>query len=453
MLALGMFAGSRVARVQGAQDTPLDTLVLDVSDSPSIGTTHLRSDRTYRLVVSGTATNTVTGFADTYDAFYCFGGDFCSQGPFADSRWIGLGVRPDDGSADDLADISDAIQDEFPAFQAGHRYVASYRPNVDGRLLAEFPHGDASGTLTGSFTIQVLSPSTPTTTTLPSRAGVGTLTVSDSRVSVNGREAHTGQTLYPGDLIEVPLGSVATIEFGALGTATLRGETGGASLRLPGTPSSAVARAIELIRGLVEIDKNKDQTRWEVETANVIVGVEGTSLSVNSDLDTPQDTIGVTEGAVTVIPRNPALSLFTLHAGQQVAVGPDTVGTITLLCLPNQCDDGEACTVDTCTPTACHHEPASGLEAVCSACRGGLGSHACASQPVPTAVGHQFAVACTLRDHAGTGQAKAAQKLLKRAKGNVKRASALARRAAKKHKGAISADCVAAIAGALNGAF
>jgi len=83
--------------------------------------------------------------------------------------------------------------------------------------------------------------------------------------------------------------------------------------------------------------------------------------------------------------------------------------------------------------------------------QGKLGSQACADPPVPAAVRQRLALACTLRDQAGTKTPKAAQKLLRCAKASLKKAGVLARRAAKKHRGAISADCASAINGALNG--
>jgi hypothetical protein len=205
------------------------------------------------------------------------------------------------------------------------------------------------------------------------------------------------------------------------------------------------------------------EVELRVNSPAVIVRPNGTIFDVAYDGQARQSTVRVEEGSVEVTPTYPPVdpsdlstlqpraAPLTLHAGEAVVVGSDTIGSVTLLCLAGQCDDGDACTADTCSPTACGHASASGFDAVCSACRGGLGSRACTDQPVPTTVGKRFALACTLRDQAGARTPKAAQKLLRRAKKNLKSAAAGAKKAAMKHKHAISSDCADTIVGVLHG--
>ncbi len=117
------------------------------------------------------------------------------------------------------------------------------------------------------------------------------------------------------------------------------------------------------------------------------------------------------------------------------------------------CDDGDACTVDTCTAGRCDHPASGGVEAVCSSCQGGLRSAACAGQPVPNSVAKRLARACTLQARALISKPKKARAMARQAAANLRKASALVRKAGKKHKGALPAACVQAITGALQGAF
>jgi hypothetical protein len=120
-------------------------------------------------------------------------------------------------------------------------------------------------------------------------------------------------------------------------------------------------------------------------------------------------------------------------------------------CGGDSCDDGDPCTTDSCPADACQHSPLSGAAAVCSACQGGLKSPACTGQPVPAMVAQRFTHVCGLEARVGTSKPKKAKKLAQQAVANVRKASALVRKAAKRHKGAISAECAAVIAGALQG--
>lgn len=218
---------------------------------------------------------------------------------------------------------------------------------------------------------------------------------------------------------------------------------------------------VDVLRGKAEFESDHSKTELDVHSQTLKVKPIGTIFDVAYDEQTQLSTVRVQDGSVEVTPTyfsaDPLdLSMlqaraapFTLHAGEEVVVGRDTVGPVTLLCLPGQCDDAEACTLDTCTPAACGHDLANGFDAVCSACRGGLGSRVCASQPVPATVGKRVALACTLRDQAGTKTPKAAQKLLRRAKKSLRSAAATVKKAAKRHKRPISSDCAAEIAGVL----
>ena len=103
------------------------------------GTAILRSDVTYRLVVTGTASERIPEKPpNEFDAFYCFGG-FCSIGPFSDSRLIGVAIIPDSGQAPSYVGLSSAIDGPYPPFEGGHRYEVTYRPPVDGRIALRSP--------------------------------------------------------------------------------------------------------------------------------------------------------------------------------------------------------------------------------------------------------------------------------------------------------------------------
>jgi hypothetical protein len=136
----------------------LDTLTVAVNGE-QVGTATLRSDVTYRLVVTGTATESLKQGTNEFDAFYCFGG-FCSVGPFGDSRLIGVGIIVDPGDDSPHVAISQAIDGPYPAFESSHRYDVTYRPPVSGRMALRSPHIASEGPFmtTGSFTIEVFGP-------------------------------------------------------------------------------------------------------------------------------------------------------------------------------------------------------------------------------------------------------------------------------------------------------
>ena len=162
---------------------------------------------------------------------------------------------------------------------------------------------------------------------------IATLGEINGTVHVNASDAFSGMRLNHGDVVEVAPGASARIIFDKdLSTATLHGNKDGASLTIPLPPPSALTRTLKLLRGLLQLEVNKDpqaKTRWEVEAANTTVSVEGTILSIDSDLDAQQDTVSVQEGSVRVTPKNPALPSFMLGAGNQVQIGVDRVDPIT----------------------------------------------------------------------------------------------------------------------------
>ncbi len=267
-------------------------------------------------------------------------------------------------------------------------------------------------------------------------------------VRVNAADAHAGQKLNPGDVIEVDTGATAVITFyDPPGTATLRGIPEVASLVIP-IPESTGRTLIRLLRGALGIGKDpRVHTKEEIEALNDVVSVEGTVLSITADSGTQEDTVDVTVGTVTVTPKNAALAPFTLHAGERVVVGANAVGAVTSVCPAAQCDDGDPCTRDGCTETTCDYQQDGGLDAACSTCRGGLGSPACAEQTLPSSVGKRLTLACSLRDQAASKPAKPAQKLLRRAAKNLKGAATTAKKAGAKHS--VSAGCAGTIAAVL----
>jgi cysteine-rich repeat protein len=111
---------------------------------------------------------------------------------------------------------------------------------------------------------------------------------------------------------------------------------------------------------------------------------------------------------------------------------------------PASCDDGNACTADSCEPTVgCTHTPAEGFAALTCRCDGGLSAPSCDAQLVPPGVGRKFARACLLIERAGRAKRTKARKLLAKAAKGLKVAGNLANRA-KKHR-TISAACGTAL--------
>jgi hypothetical protein len=276
--------------------------------------------------------------------------------------------------------------------------------------------------------------------------GIGRLVALGNVVNVNSKPATLGQLLYPSASISTGPDSTALIFLAPDTTLTL--QTFG-HVRLPPPTPSVSQRVIELLRGLLRLDEPRNtapQNRFEVQARNSTVGVEGTSVTIEADTDRMRDTVAVFEGAVVVTPTNPALAPIRLEAGQQVEVGVDAVGPV-LPCLPRQCDDGEVCTTDACTTIGCENRQMTGLEAACATCQGGLGSRPCAGESVPPGIGKRIALACSLRDRAAANPG-AAKRFLRRAKAALKSARAVAKKAAKRTKDALAADCAAAIAAA-----
>ena len=136
----------------------LDALSVAVNGEQT-GTAVLRSDVSYRLLVTGTATETLDQGTNQFDAFYCFGG-FCSVGPFGDSRLIGVSIVVEGGEPSPHVALSEAVEGDYPSFQASHTYEVTYRPPLDGRIRLTSPHVASQGPFatSGSFTIQVYGP-------------------------------------------------------------------------------------------------------------------------------------------------------------------------------------------------------------------------------------------------------------------------------------------------------
>jgi hypothetical protein len=275
-------------------------------------------------------------------------------------------------------------------------------------------------------------------------------------VIVNGDVYKLGAILHHGDSIF--LGSsgattatiFVTLESGGPFTLILHA---GGQVKLPPAPPSPVERIFQLPQGLMRgIDRGLPaQNQFEVEALNSVLGVEGTDFTIEADPDRLLDTVVVYEGAVLVTPKNPALAPVRLEAGQQIAVSPDTIGPA-LPCLPEECNDGEPCSADACTPAGCQNVPVTGFEAACSACQGGLGSPSCAGESVPPGIGKRIALACSLREQAATNP-DGAKKLLRRAKGALKSGRAKARKAANRQTNPLDAACASAITGALRPPF
>jgi hypothetical protein len=371
------------------------------------------------------------------------------------------------------------------------------------------PVGDPSGTLGCP-----LGGRTDDCNTCPACLGVTTTTTTipctNFGVTIHGSQRGTvlikrgdiqmmvaaGEALCPFDIVFTPgTGAPVTLAFPGK-SAVLKDETGnGTSLQVsfvhcpagevcggtyavdPRDPGAllqcdgvqAVCYALNLFIGHVTVTDDSltaPPASVGVFGATALVQPSGTVFDVGYAVPTQQSTVKVTAGAVAVTPLQPPtdpsadLSLlkprsaaFTLHAGEQVEVGPDTVGPIMPICVVEQCDDADPCTADSCGGTGCLHAAITGAAAVCSSCEGGVKSPACAGQPLPAMVARRFTQACGLEARVGTSKPSKAKKLKQQAAANLRKASALVKKAAKRHKGGVSAECAGVIAGILQGSF
>jgi hypothetical protein len=113
--------------------------------------------------------------------------------------------------------------------------------------------------------------------------------------------------------------------------------------------------------------------------------------------------------------------------------------------VPADCDDGEPCTADACTPSGCRHDARSGFAAATCAFDVGVPPAGCAGDAPPASIARRFTQAKSFLDR-GAGQANP-----RKARAFVAKASKALRKAAKvvekaKRKATISSGCAAALA-------
>jgi hypothetical protein len=126
---------------------------------------------------------------------------------------------------------------------------------------------------------------------------------------------------------------------------------------------------------------------------------------------------------------------------------PSTTTTTTTLppaaCSPPDCDDGDACTRDTCVDgMRCANDPIGGFEGAKCVCSAPL-PEVCADEKVPKGVRAKLAKACKLIGRAADQEkVKRRRSLLKRASKALKGATRRAAKAGKGKKPRLTAECV-----------
>jgi hypothetical protein len=178
-------------------------------------------------------------------------------------------------------------------------------------------------------------------------------------------------------------------------------------------------------------------------TSTSSTSTTSTSLATTGTLTTSTSTTTLMPTTTTGTPSTTSASPTTTSAST-TTLPPESSCPASI---PAACDDGDACSIDRCVAgTGCVHDPVAGPGDLIR-----IGP-ACAGQPVPPAVGQQFARGCGMIETAKSQSAKKAGTLLTRATRALGRAAKTAARAGTRKKDPISADCAAALRAALGGA-
>ena len=115
------------------------------------------------------------------------------------------------------------------------------------------------------------------------------------------------------------------------------------------------------------------------------------------------------------------------------------------------CDDGDPCTVDTCTATGCLHDPASGFTSiVCALPDASLRIAACTGEQIPGAVIQRSDQGRSLISRAASGPVKQQRRFILKAAKALRSAAQQVTIAAK--HGGLSPACVAALRSPLHDA-
>ena len=89
---------------------------------------------------------------------------------------------------------------------------------------------------------------------------------------------------------------------------------------------------MQLIDGIIEYlspsSEDAGAERFKASTHTFVAAIDGTHFILSYDQKTQVGSLSVSQGRVTVTPKNKALKAVTLRAGQRVSVTPTRVGPV-----------------------------------------------------------------------------------------------------------------------------
>ena len=324
--------------------------------SPSVGSETLIAGTLYRLVVSGTLTNSTSVGAYTYDALYCIAntvtsyGCFLSPGKRDRSAAILVGTNVHALGPIDAFEQPNAHPKACPScdgpqtYNANNTYKVPFYPTQTGVLRAgtldAFSHYSKPDYTSGYITIQV-------ETKAAAPPAVSTLSNIHGKVEIqrNGGawepiSSNSMLTLKPGDRIHTGYKAGVTLTFPDTSTMTVDPM----SLVVIDDINTAVTptKVRTFVRlGDVSADVNRRNVAasdFQVRTPTTTTSSRGTKFSVFTDgtrtvVSVTKDSVLVTpnRGRATVIPQGKEAGSTTTGVGPIVAIGkadapPGSVG-------------------------------------------------------------------------------------------------------------------------------
>ena len=185
-------------------------------------------------------------------------------------------------------------------------------------------------------TVSTTTTSTSTSSTTSSTAATTSTTSTSSSTSISSSTSTTAST-----------SSSSTT------TSTSSSTTTSSTVKVPTTTSTTLAT-----------------TTSTAKTTTTTTSVTSTTAATSSSTTT------TSSSTTTSLAPPPPATTTTLPSGPPCVVGTSS-----------GCDDGDPCTVDTCTATGCLHDPASGFAAiVCALPDAGFRIGPCAGQQIPSSV-------------------------------------------------------------------
>ena len=168
-------------------------------------------------------------------------------------------------------------------------------------------------------------------------------TIRVKRSNAEGR-AFPGMGLRDGDMVTIK--GKAKITWGDGHTITFENPAGvavifiGPDKEVPkGTAPPYKMGTVEVLQGLGRFffpkSEYEGERKFGASSHTVVIAIKGTDFVFGYDPETGQSYVALTEGLVTITPRNPLLPVFDLQPGQEVTIGlggmtgPQPIGTST----------------------------------------------------------------------------------------------------------------------------